>query len=373
MAISVLEPQEALKRWGPAWQRLVRDCADDLSGLDASSSTAWFSALLASRAQAREGRVLVLHEGDRLQGLMPAFCHRRHPLGEQLQWTTELYGGRNGLVLANAQLPLAMALLRSLDKAWPRWVSLQCTVSKATPLSHLLIEAAHGLGLKVQREHVPPAPYVHLLESGEQFRQGVSRSLLRNLRQSVRTAETKGRLNWREYTRAEQADELLALMLEVERNSWKHEAGSSVSKHPEQQAFYQALLLPAMALDQLYALVLFLDDTPISYQLGVLGDNVYSCLKISMHQGFGELRPSHLLKLELFDRLRTKGIRTVDLMGVVEPHKLVWAPSTPQYERERLTLYRDSLAGKLLFHGRKLRDQLAAGNSMPTSAAAGSA
>ncbi|WP_374661039.1 GNAT family N-acetyltransferase [Inhella sp.] len=360
MSCEVLGAHEALKRWGGSWKLLVKDSADDLMGLDATASTAWFEALLASRAQARESRVVTLLQGERLLGLMSTFCKRQNLLGQQLRWTSELYGGRTGLRLVQPQLPLAKALLRGLDRAWPGWVSLQCTVLRDAPSSRLLRQAAADLGLQVQRDAIPPTPYVHLKESPEKFREGVSRSLLRNLRASLRAAEAKGRLSWREYTEPTQADELLAMMLEVERNSWKHEAGSSVSTHPEQEAFYRALLPASMALGQLYALGLFLDDTPISYQLGVQRDSVYSCLKNSMHQGFGELRPSYLLKLELFDRLRARGVRTVDLMGVVEPHKMVWASPTPLYERELLTLYRDNWAGRLLMRWRRLRVWLAA-------------
>lgn len=365
VACAVLAPQEALQRWAAAWKSLVKDVADDLSGLDATASTAWFGALLESRVQARDSRVLALHQGQRLLGVMAAFCKRDHRLGQQLRWTTELYGGRNGLVLSQPALAPARALLRGLDAAWPRWISLQCTVSRDAPHSALLRRAAEQLGMRVQREAVPPTPYVHLLESGATFREGVSRSLLRNLRQSLRAAEAKGRLEWREYTRPEQAEALLAMMLEVERNSWKHEAGSSVSRHPEQEAFYRALLQPSMALGQLYALGLFLNEVPISYQLGVQRDGVYSCLKNSMHQAYGELRPSHLLKLELFDRLRTRGVRTVDLMGVVEPHKTVWANPTPVYERELLTLYRGNWAGRLYFRWRRLRAWIARRRAAP--------
>lgn len=329
---------------------------DKLIGLGSTNLPIWFEALAKSRQAAAAARVLLLEQQGRVHGLQPLIERGRDWLGVHLAGATELYGGRNGLIASESRPELAEALLRGLAAVEPKWTSVRWTVMSDSAGTQDLRNACARLNMGVREYPVPPSPYVLLGDDSETFMQGVSRSLQRNLRQSMRWANEHGELRWQVFQTPDQTDALMSVMLDIERNSWKHGAGSAVSSHPEQEAFYRALAPLAMQEGRLYALALFLNETPVSYQLGLCHGGVYSCLKNSMRADVPELRASYLLKIELFNRLRERGIRVVDLMGVVEPHKLVWAKHTPLYERVTLTIFRDSLAGRLALWGATLRE-----------------
>lgn len=363
--LEVLAPGPELTALAPQWDALVRDDPVELRGLDMTSGACWFGALVESRTQAAQARVLVKRRGAELQALLPLVRQHRGPLGSQLLLATELYGGRNGLLLRRRDAAAVAELLRALPLAYPDWVTLQGTLNPNDDSLPLLREAAGQLGLRMQVDALPPTPYVELLDSTEHFNAGVSRSVLRNMRSSLRRASTLGHLHYREFRQPQDAEAMLEMLLDVERRSWKHQAGTAITARPEQEAFYRALAAPALRQGLLYTLALYLDEQPISYQLGLLRDGVYSCLKNSMDQAHAELRPSYLIKAELFDRLRAQGVQTVDLMGMAEPHKLVWSPTPPNYQRLRFTLYRQGAAGRLLTLGRALKSRFATKPAAP--------
>lgn len=356
--ITVLSPGPALAALEPQWDALVQDDPACLNGQDSSSTYCWFAALTDSREEAANARVLVSQRQGQLQGLLPLICHAQSSLGSQVRTATEIHGGRNGMLLRQCDAENVAELLQGIEKAYPDWVTLQSTFVQGSESLHAFAEATETLGWEVHQQVLPPVPYVQLLDSATRFNAGVSRSVMRNMRSSLRQAATLGQLTFREFRDPVEAEVMMATLLDVERHSWKHEAGTSITQRPEQEAFYRALVTRAMHQGLLYVLVLYLDDVPISYQLGLLRDGVYSCLKNSMHQGHGNLRPSYLIKAELFDRLRAMGVSTVDLMGVAEAHKMVWADPTPTYQRVLTTTYRPSIQGRALALSRSLKSKI---------------
>jgi CelD/BcsL family acetyltransferase involved in cellulose biosynthesis len=358
LAARVVGMGAELEALAPQWPSLLLDSPEDLLGLGPTNALVWMTALAESRPTAAAARVLLLERSGVLQGALPVVRHSRGLLGVRMSAITELYGGRNGPLLRDTTPELAMALLKHLRMAEPRWVSLKLTVVKDSPNADALLQACRRLGLVWLEVPVAPTAFVRLLDSTTSFLAGVSRSLQRNLRQSLRLANERGSLSWCEFDQPQDAEALMALMMDIESRSWKHEAGTSVTLHPEQEAFYRALAPRALREGMLHALVLYLNDVPVSYQLGIRHGAVYLCLKNSMRDDMKDLRPSHLLKMELFERLRARGVRTVDLGGVVESHKLVWAEETPQYERVTLVIHRAGLRGRLLLAARRLRSGL---------------
>lgn len=361
-SLEVIAPGPKLAALASPWDALVRESPVDLVGMDATSSYCWFEALAASRPQAAASLVLAKRRGQVLLGVLPLVRAAQGLTGSRLKVATELYGGRNGLLLQSPSVDDVVELLNGLPMAFPDWVTLECSFVRDSESLELMREAAKKVQFECHEEALAPTPYVALLDSAERFDAGVSRKVQRNMRSSLRLAATRGQVNFREFRDPADADALLDVILDVERRSWKHEAGTAITRRPDQEAFYRALAAPAMQQGLLYALVLYLDDVPISYQLGLLRSSVYSCLKNSMCQANADLRPSYLIKAELFNRLRALGVQTVDLMGVAEPHKMVWAEQTPTYERVRLTLYRSNINGRTLALSRQLKAHFVARN-----------
>lgn len=352
---AVLTDRQSIAALATDWDKLVAEAPADLMGLDGTATHCWFEALVSAMPEAADPRVLVTYSEQELTGVMPLVATRRGWFGSELSAATDLYGGRNSpLVKALEPAPLT-AMLAHLADAFPDWACLRYTLVVGSPQAELFSSACKRLGYAIQEEPLPPTPFFPLLASEEEFQRGISKSLAQKMRSSRNKATKQGKLEFREFTAEGEADELMQALLEVERNSWKHRAGSAITTQPQQQAFYRELFPRAMRQGLLIGLVLYFDDRPIAYQIGLLRGQVFAWLKSSMVEHQDQLRPSFLLKAELNNRLRSRGVLTIDCMGVTEPHKLLWSQQNGSYSRVEYVVYNKGWRGRALLAARRLR------------------
>lgn len=352
----VLSDAAAIAAIAPEWDALVRDDPQALHGLDGTATWCWFDALRASFPAAASARVVTVRADGALAGLLPLAEVARSPFGSELLVATDLSGGRNGLILADTAGPAVLqALLKGMTQAYPSWATLNFTMQAQTRDAALFSAACQSLGFALRSYSTAASPYFALRGSEEEFRQGVSKSVLQMLRTSRNKAAKLGELSYRMFVGPDDAAELMDAVLQIERQSWKHEAGTAITVQPQQLAFYRALFPRALQSGLMLGLVLYLDGRPIAHNFGLLRGQVFSCLKHSNVSEHDKLSPSYLVAAELFDRLRALGIQTFDYMGLAEPHKLRWSAENGFYHRECFTVYNANWRGRGLAAARRLK------------------
>lgn len=339
------------------WNALVVEDSNSLLGLDCTARYEWFRALVDAFPEAAEAQVVVAREGSELVGLLPVIVGQDGLLGVRLLAITEHYCGRCGPLLKDQRSEVFVALIEALEKAWPGWISLQMTLVERSGNARAVIEAASDRYPAICGPG-RPSPFFPLRESSEAFRNGVSKSV----HQLLRTARNKfaklGPMHFREYIDGRSAGELLDVVLAVDRQSWKHAAGSAISRQPRQEKFYRSLFTHAMESQLLRAEVLFLRDEPIAYNFGLLCNQVYSCLKHSHAENYDKLSPVYLVNESLFAKLRGLGVRTFDFMGDVEPHKLRWSDQNGTYRRNTWVFFNRSTKARTIAFAQKQKAKL---------------
>lgn len=337
--VEVMPGRDASRRLQTRWNALVADEPNTLSGLDGTNTMEWFDSILEAFPEAEAARVIVAREGDELLGVLPVIAGTRGKLGDRLLVATERYGGRNGILFKPHREDVPRALLDGLGRVWPDWVSLQMTLVSGSENARAVSDLCSKLSYSILCGAEQESPFFPLLESRESFRKHLSKGLLQNLRTARNKSGTLGPIAFRKFQLAADAEELLQIVLTVDRLSWKHEAGTAISVLPRQENFYKAFFPRAMESGLLYAEVIFLSDQPIAYNFGLARDKVFSCLKNSFVEKFDKLSPSQLLNESMFDNLRQLGVVTYDFMGVVEPHKLQWSGLNQTYRRSVWTIF----------------------------------
>ena len=141
----------------------------------------------------------------------------------------------------------------------------------------------------------------------------------------------------------------------IERASWKAQAGTAIVNHPEQLAFYVSLFPQLAASGTLLGAVLWVGGVPVAHNFGTWRGGVYCCLKHSHRQEFDKASPAYLLTAELIDELIRRGAHHFDFMGVAEPHKWRWSPSTFTYTRQEALVYRNALPARVLWALKRLK------------------
>lgn len=356
---ALLLDSSSIKAIAPQWDELVREDPRACQGLDATSTWCWFDALSASFPAAASSRVVTVRAGDDLMGVLPLVEVAHSPFGSELQVATDLNGGRNGLIIAeNAGPDVLQDLLKGITAAFPKWATLTFTLSNQGSDAARFREACKSLGFQLRSHGVEPSPFFPIRTSEEEFRQGVAKNVLQMIRSGSNKAAKIGSLQYRVFEHPADADAFLHAILEIERQSWKHEAGTAITARPQQMAFYSALFPRAMQHGQMFGLVLYLDDRPIAHHFGLIRGKVFSCLKHSNAADFEKLRLGYLLVYELCNRLRERHVETFDFMGRAETHKLQWSTENGLYHRECFTAYSANWRGRGLAAARRLKAAL---------------
>ena len=142
-------------------------------------------------------------------------------------------------------------------------------------------------------------------------------------------------------------------MMHIERNSWKHAAGTSISRKPEQDRFYQALLPHAARAGQWLSALLTLDGEPIAHRLSIAENGVALGLKTSYVDTMKKYSPASVLQWIYLQHVHKLGIRCFDFSGETESHKMQWTSNT--YSLTGMRLFRSTARGQFA----RLRNQMA--------------
>lgn len=326
------------------WDRLVTENPDAADGLDATSGYRWFCALIQTFDSGQSARIVVLRERGQIIGLLP-LVQIGGGLCKRLAVASELYGGRNGLMLARDEPQLLSALLRGARLAYGPWQSLKMMVVEGSRTARLIAQAAPAIGLRINTLPGWESPYFPLADTQDAFMTGVSKGLKQTIRTSVNKLKGLGEVRYEDIGPAQAPQALLGAILGIEQASWKQAAGTAITCRPEQEAFYRRFFESNLASGLLQGIVMYIDDTPIAYNFGLMQSGYYSCLKHSNRQDQQILSPNQLLNIVLIERLRAKGVRAYDYMGTAEPHKLRWSGQTRTYLRTPTWLFSPSLCG----------------------------
>jgi CelD/BcsL family acetyltransferase involved in cellulose biosynthesis len=338
-----------------AWDRLMIKNSQTMQGQDATAGFVWFESLVVSFAQAKNAKVVVVREGAEIVALLPLVANRGRWFCHQLYVPTLLYGGRNGIVLALQSNELLTALLDGVKKAFGHWQSIQMLLVDSSVTERLLLQVCDRSAYRLVQTPGFSSPYLPLLDGPDAF----GKKMAKTLRQRIKAAPNKlgalGVLEFRELLGDWGAQTVMDDILEVERSSWKHEAGTAISAHPEQERFYRALFPRAMHTGSLYGQLLYLSGVPIAFDFGLIQGSVFSSLKHSQSTAHERFCPSHLLKATMIDKLRTRGVTHYDFMGTCEPHKLQWSDAIGLYGCHPACLYSASLCGRIGYISQKLK------------------
>ena len=338
-----------------AWDRLMIKNSQTMQGQDATAGFVWFESLVVSFAQAKNAKVVVVREGSEIVALLPLVAKRGRCFCHQLYVPTLLYGGRNGIFLALQTNELLTALLDGVKKAFGHWQSIQMLLVDSSVSERLLLQVCNRSAYRLIQAPGFSSPYLPLLGYPEAF----EKKMAKTLRQRIKAAPSKlgalGVLEFRELLGDWGAQSVMDDILLVERSSWKHEAGTAISAHPEQERFYRALFPRAMRNGSLYGQILYLSGTPIAFDFGLIQGSVFSSLKHSQTTAHERFCPSHFLKAAMIEKLRARGVTHYDFMGTCEPHKLQWSDATELYGCHPACLYSASFSGRMGYISQRLK------------------
>jgi hypothetical protein len=348
---SLVDVLRATQAWGElrgAWDDIVALQSAGIQDLDITAGLDWAMTLWETHLTAGEIEVLVVREGTHISGILPLYRSakriRRIPC-RNLSQLPELYSGRAGLLLRDARPEALQQMFTHLHTHTPGWDVFTITLLRGSVQEKLFIEfaAANGLAARIIEEQF--SPYIFLKGTWEQHFASLPKKLRSTIRNGEKRLRERGELTYRECRTPQEAEIFNSAVEEIERDSWKEAAGTSIASNRVHEAFHRAITIRAAKGGFFSGHLLLHGQQPIAYVMGLLYNGVFLDLKESYRNTFRETSPAHVLKSYLFTRLYEQQATLFDFMGKCEEYKMKWTDKT--YCRSTYLLFNNTARGKL--------------------------
>lgn len=321
-----------------AWRELVSRDRDGIASPGASNDFDWSQSLVAMGGQPGAVKVWVLEDQGNVLAIVPLETTRRSILGlprTDGRLVQERYATRSAVLICQDSPDLMRFLLTKLINANRQCVTLSLLTVTASANDIAVKQALDDLGLNYRAEVMLESPYLRLPASIDELLKAREKKFRYTLRSAMKKLEQVGTCRFVVYE--QDVAELLENVYDIERASWKEAAGTSITQNTYQQAFYEEYLPKAAAQGRLHCGVLSLDGEPICYNLGIVFNGVYECLKTTFKDEFRDYSLGHLTYLKTFECLIARGVQWFDFQGLSEPSKLKWTETS--YTQTRYTIY----------------------------------
>lgn len=330
------------------WEELLAKQSSTINDLDVTAGQDWAEILWETHLSSGAIEVLTLQQHAKIENILPFFRQsktiRKLPF-RGLALITELYSGRCGFLLREQTESLLRELLEKLQTQTSAWDLLTLTLLRDSPSEKLLLQAASAAGFSLQHIEEQYSPYIPFQENWEQHFSSLPKKFRSTIRNGEKRLRDRGELSYRECLTPDDAHDFNAAVVEIERDSWKEAAGTSIAANPVHEAFHRAITVRAAERGFFSGHLLLLGGQPIAYVMGLLYNGVFLDLKESYRNSFREASPSHVLKNFLFTRLYERKATVYDFMGNCEEYKMKWTDKT--YCRNTYLLFNTTLRGRL--------------------------
>jgi len=227
--------------------------------------------------------------------------------------------------------------------------SIKITVISGSNDERLLSDAICSCNLRsIKTTHAESGYIEHsdvCSEDGELY--GLGKKFLHQIRRNRRLLHERYNMRVVFYDRSNQSNEFLGYMWDVENNTWKDDAGTSIPKSAAQSYLYTELFNKTIKRGWFLGTVLFCDDKPISYHYGEVYNNVYESLKTSYNKEYRKYSPAHVMRSVLIPKLLRDGIKVHDFIGVMDSGKKQW--NAKSYKCTTYMLFANNLSGSLAY------------------------
>ncbi len=291
---------------------------DQLGLCEPCTSLDWTRALLDVHVRDSDTVfAVVLRSAGRVVAIVPAIIRREQVLGlfevACLSLLSRLVSTQADILRAYDHPGIVAALFSAFARLPCRWDIVR--------IDRVLESSAIGMQLKAllpdsnlapRMQLQQPSFYLELGLSFEEFLAARSSKFRNHLRRKSRQLEAAGQVKVLQAGRDLGVEEALDHLLQVEARSWKHTHGTALSVLPRQREFNRLICEGAARRGHLHLLLMYLDDVPIAYDLGITAGDRYSYLKTSFDEAFRRLSPATVLRATLIKTLIAEGVRCID-------------------------------------------------------------
>jgi len=347
LAFRILRSTEEWNKLREFWDALIERQNGDILGLDPTCTLSWAETLWENHLGRKGLEVLVAESSGAVEAVLPYYRTQKkiHSVScDTVAPITELYSCRCGFLLNEPRADLLEGLLNGLREHVSGWDVFVFTLVEGSPSRLLLAELEERGGLRLEKISAQRSPFIILDKPWTEYFDGLPRKFRWNLRNFQKKMQAAGSVVHLTFESGSKLEEFHEAVQEIEKASWKEEAGTSLTANTLQENFHARFMHAAAARGWFSGHLLEFRGEPVSYVWGLLYGNIFYDFKESYKSTYRDLGPGHVLKLSLMEKLFDKGVAFYDYMGLCEEYKLRWTDRT--YERSTFLLYNKTLKAR---------------------------
>jgi hypothetical protein len=366
LTFRVLRSPEEWTKLRDFWDATVERQSGNILGPDVTATLLWAETLWENHLGGKGLEVLVAESHDAVEAMLPFYRSPKkvHSVScRSVAPITELYSGRCGFLLKEPRAELLGAMLTSLHEHVSGWDVFVFTLVEDSPSCMLLRELEKQGAVRPEKISAQRSPYIVLDKTWEEYFACLPRKFRWNLRNFEKKMQGSGNVVHRVFESGSNLEEFRSAMQEIERASWKEEAGTSLTANALQESFHVRLMYAAADRGWFSGHVLEFRGEPVSYVWGLLYGNIFYDFKESYKSTYRSLGAGHVLKLFLMERLFARHVAFYDYMGLCEEYKLRWTDKT--YQRSTFILYNKTLTARAARWGGQIKKRILGSKTEP--------
>lgn len=344
MQIRLIERGEAYEAIKDSWDHLVLKHSSGIFQFDVTATYDWAMTLWDNHLSKKNEQILILEEGDQVKGIIPLYRAEkclRSVTCRQISPLYELYSQRCGFLLDDPSEETFAFMMKYLFEKVQDWDVFEFTLVDGSTSDHRFKQFVEREKVRYELVGTEKSPYMELSASWASFSERLSSKFRSNLRSYEKKLRAVGDLKYKACRNVDEVDGFLVAMFEIERDSWKEMAGTSITGNPVQEAFYKRFISIASERGWFSGHLLWLGDEPVAYIYGLTFNGCFSSMKTSYKAKYQKMGAGHLIRMFALQQLHIDGVKIHDFTGLCEDHKLAWADST--YSRSSYRVYNKSL------------------------------
>lgn len=360
--ITQLTSYEACAALRGEWGEIVARYSDDILQPDVTATYEWARDLAFAwqrRLVDLQHQILVLEKDGLIRGILPLHRSTRemHRVTyRQIAPITQVYAGRVGFLLRDQTLEDLTSLLDHLFEEVSGWDVFEVTLVEGSVSERLFHDYCRLRGRRFEMIGTRMTPYTVLNRTWEEYLKSLPKTLRQGMKKGHKKLMETGPAEHRCYTGGHDLEGFYEAVLDIELNSWKESAGTSLTQNHYQEDLYRSFMRSAAERGWFSGHLLFYRGEPIAYNYGLLHNGIFYAPKTSYKARYSEFSPGHVLDMLITEYLFEKKVGYYDQMGGCEAYKMRMSDQT--YSRTTYLLFNSSLKGRLAALGTAAVKQL---------------
>ena len=321
------EPLSVLQR---DWDNLVRT-----ENFGPAETYEWLSTLWELHNADRELLVLTIRDSRGVTGIAPLVqeMERRKGIRARLLKMLGSFHALHGtpILLGRRKQETLQAVFDHMQRRhedWTLWfTSYQAGDEQQTAFSSSLLERGYPFCASAGVR----SPYLRVEGSWEEKVKTLQPRFRTALRSREKRLRERGTVELRFLDREDNWEEGLEAIREIERDSWKVEAGTAITVQDFQWHFYRRYAPIAAKAGTLRIPILYLEGEPIAYDYALYENGIYYLLKTSYKNKWSDSYPGFVLRKLLVEWTYAQGGREIDFLGNDEDWKMKWTSSVREH------------------------------------------